>query len=147
MFISRFAASAQWACGLNRHNESGLKVAAWLQSRPEVLRVMHPSLPDDPGHALWQRDFTGASGLFGFVLDINEEKPLAAFVDDLKFYGMGASWGGFESLILPNQPENSRTATEWNTGGQSMRIHIGLEDPDDLIADLEAGFDRMNKAR
>ena len=132
---------------LNRHNASALKVATWLQNRPEVLRVMHPGLSDDPGHALWQRDFTGASGLFGFVLDIAEEKPLAAFVDDLQFYGMGASWGGFESLILPTQPENSRTATKWDAGGQTMRIHIGLEDPDDLINDLEAGFNRMNKAR
>ncbi len=132
---------------LRRHHDSGLKLANWLQKRPEVLRVMHPGLPDDPGHALWKRDFTGASGLFGFVLDISDEKPLAAFVDDLRYFGMGASWGGFESLILPNQPENFRTATEWNPGGQTMRLHVGLEDPDDLIADLEAGFERMNKAR
>ena len=132
---------------LLRHHESGLKLANWLQKRPEVLRVMHPGLPDDPGHALWKRDFTGASGLFGFVLDIVDETALAAFVDDLQFFGMGASWGGFESLILPVQPENVRTATEWNPGGQTMRVHIGLEDPDDLVADLEAGFDRMNQAR
>ena len=132
---------------LMRHYESGLKLANWLQERPEVLRVMHPGLPDDPGHALWKRDFTGASGLFGFVLDISGEVPLAAFVDDLKYFGMGASWGGFESLILPTQPEKSRTATEWSPGGQAMRIHIGLEDPEDLIADLAAGFKRMNNAR
>ncbi len=132
---------------LLRHHESGLKLANWLQKRPEVLRVMHPGLPDDPGHALWKRDFTGASGLFGFVLDIVDETALAAFVDDLRFFGMGASWGGFESLILPVQPENVRTATEWNPGGQTIRVHIGLEDPDDLVADLEAGFDRMNQAR
>jgi cystathionine beta-lyase len=132
---------------LMRHHDSGLMLANWLQERPEVLRVMHPGLPDDPGHELWRRDFTGASGLFGFVLDIADEKPLAAFVDELHYFGMGASWGGFESLILPAQPENFRTATEWNPGGQTMRLHVGLEDPDDLIADLEAGFERMNQAR
>lgn len=130
---------------LNRHNDSGLKVATWLKNRPEVLRVMHPGLPDDPSHELWKRDFTGASGLFGFILNINGEEPLAAFVDNLQYFGMGASWGGFESLILPTNPENVRTATKWKVGGQTMRIHIGLEDPEDLIEDLEAGFQRIHK--
>ena len=130
---------------LMRHYENGLKLATWLNDRPEISRVMHPALPDDPGHAIWKRDFTGASGLFGFVIKNIGEKALAAFVNDLKYFGMGASWGGFESLILPTQPENSRTVTEWNPDGQSMRIHVGLEDPDDLIADLEAGFERIRE--
>ena len=129
-----------------RHHESGLAIARWLQERSEVIRVMHPGLPQDPGHELWKRDFTGASGLFGFVLENPDPVKAAALVDDLKFYGMGSSWGGFESLLIPAAPEKNRTATEWAPGGFTMRIHVGLEDVDDLIADLDAGFDRYNKA-
>lgn len=128
---------------LKQHHESGLKVAAWLKSRPEVLKIMHPAMPGDSGYAFWSRDFTGASGLFGFVIKAVERTKLAAMLDGLKLFGMGASWGGYESLLIPTNPASLRTATQWNPGGQSMRIHVGLEDPDELIADLALGFERM----
>jgi cystathionine beta-lyase len=131
---------------MDRHHESGIKVAQWLQSRPEVSRVMHPALPDDPGHEIWKRDFTGASGLFGFVLRESDTNKIAAMMDHMELHGMGSSWGGYESLLIPSWPERSRTASEWETEGQCMRIHVGLEDTDDLIADLAAGLERMNKA-
>jgi cystathionine beta-lyase len=126
---------------LARHMETGLLLATWLKSRPEVARVIHPALPGDPGHAIWLRDFTGASGLFGFELKPVSTKAVAALVDGLELYGIGASWGGFESLILPAEP--IRTATEWSPAGPVLRVHAGLEDPDDLIADLARGFERM----
>lgn len=129
---------------LPRHYENGLRIAEWLLRRPEVAKVMHPALPGDPGHATWKRDFTGASGLFGFVLKAKERARVAAMLDGMTLFGMGASWGGFESLLIPTWPEQNRTATKWQTEGQTMRIHIGLEDPDDLIADLDAGFARLN---
>ncbi len=132
------------AVRLTRHYENGLRIAEWLATRPEVLRVMHPALPDDPGHVLWQRDFTGASGLFGFVLNTTDQTRIAAMLDGMKLFGMGFSWGGFESLIVPTWPERYRTATEWKPGGQTLRLHVGLEDPDDLISDLEQAFDRLN---
>jgi cystathionine beta-lyase len=124
-----------------RHHETGLKIARWLQTRPEVARVLHPALPGDPGHAIWKRDFTGACGLFAFVLKKVPEPALAAMLDGLELYGMGASWGGFESLILPSEP--ARTATKWEPEGPLLRVHAGLEDPDDLIADLARGFERL----
>ena len=135
---------------LARHWENGLEVADWLSGRPEVVEVLHPALPGDPGHALWKRDFRGAASLFGFTLApaLDSEAHLAAFLDGLELFGMGASWGGFESLILPSNPR--RRAVPWprpgRAEGQLMRIHIGLEDPADLIADLEAGFERMARA-
>lgn len=128
---------------LRQHYESGMKVANWLKSHPDVLRVLHPALPDDPGHELWKRDFTGASGLFGFVMKQQERPALARMMDDLNLFGMGFSWGGFESLLIPSNPAHYRSATKWDAGGQTMRIHVGLEDPDDLIADLDAGFARL----
>ncbi len=131
---------------MNRHHESGLKIARWMQSRPEIAQVMHPGLPQDPGHEIWKRDFTGASGLFGFVLKEGEQKKVAAMMDDLELHGMGSSWGGYESLLIPSWPERSRTASAWEATGQTMRIHVGLEDVDDLIADLEAGLERLNAA-
>ncbi len=131
---------------LQRHQENGLRVARWLAARPEVRRVMHPALEDDPGHALWRRDFTGACSLFGFVLASDDRGALAALLDGMKYHGMGASWGGFESLLIPTWPSKSRSATTWQEPGQTMRIHVGLEDPDDLIADLEAGLERLRKA-
>lgn len=131
---------------LQRHQENGLRVARWLAARPEVRRVMHPALGDDPGHALWRRDFTGACSLFGFVLASDDRGALAALLDGMKYHGMGASWGGFESLLIPTWPSKSRSATTWQEPGQTMRIHVGLEDPDDLIADLEAGLERLRKA-
>lgn len=128
---------------LRQHHESGLKVAQWLQTRPEVKRVLHPALPDDPGHAIWKRDFIGASGLFSFILKPVTKPQLANMVDNMDLFGMGFSWGGFESLILPSDPKNIRTATKWDEDGQLIRLHIGLEDTDDLISDLEAGFARL----
>ena len=128
---------------LRQHQETGLTLARWLQQRQEVQRVMHPALPDDPGHVLWKRDFTGACGLFGAVLQDYPKKAVDAMLDGLDHYGMGGSWGGFESLILPTNPAAIRTATTWDPGGPSIRIHAGLEDPDDLIADLERGLERL----
>lgn len=131
---------------LSRHEENALKVARWLEGRPEVARVLFPALPEDPGHALWQRDFSGASGLFGIVLHPVPKAAVAAMLDGLDLFGMGASWGGFESLILPAHPEKLRTATTWDAPGPVLRLHVGLEDPADLVADLDAGFDRLNAA-
>jgi cystathionine beta-lyase len=134
------------ATRLERHHRSGLVVAEWLRARPEVERVMHPALPDDPGHALWKRDFLGSSGLFGFVLRPCSRTQLAAMLDPMELFGMGASWGGYESLLIPTDPASIRTATSWAPGGQTMRIHVGLEDPADLIGELEAGLRRLAAA-
>ena len=131
---------------LERHHISGLKIARWLAARPEVLRVMHPALESDPGHAIWKRDFTGASGLFSIVLKPIDQKKVYAFMDALTLFGMGYSWGGFESLVISFDCNEYRTATTWNPGGPTLRIHIGLEDTGDLIADLERGFAVMAKA-
>ena len=131
---------------LRQHHENGLVLARWLRDRPEVDRVLHPALPDDPGHALWKRDFTGACGLFGVVLRPAPEAAVAAMLDGMELFSMGASWGGFESLILPTNPAAIRTATTWDRG-PTIRIHAGLEDTGDLIADLERGFERLNAAR
>ena len=128
---------------LARHQQSGLELARWLGSRPEVARVLHPALPSDPGHALWKRDFTGASGLFAIILKPAPHAGLAAMLDGLRLFGMGYSWGGFESLILPFNPSAYRTATTWQAEGPALRLHVGLEDLDDLKADLDAGFARL----
>ena len=128
---------------LERHQASGLELASWLQRRPEVARVLHPALPSDPGHALWKRDFTGSSGLFAIVLKPVSHQAVAAMLDGLELFGMGYSWGGFESLILPFDPSAYRTATTWPEQGPALRLHVGLEDVDDLKADLEAGFARL----
>lgn len=125
---------------LERHMVSGIQVAKWLQTRPEVLRVLHPALPDDPGHEIWKRDFDGACGLFSFILKPEYEKKIAAFFDSLALFGMGYSWGGFESLAIPFNCASYRTATTWNPGGPAVRLHIGLEDQDDLIEDLAGGL-------
>jgi len=131
---------------LKQHWETGLKLASWLQTRPEVQRVLYPALPDDPGHKLWKRDFLGASGLFGVVLKPVAKAGVDAMLNGLELYGMGASWGGYESLILPTHPETNRTATTWAPGGPTLRIHAGLENADDLIDDLKQGFERMRRA-
>jgi cysteine-S-conjugate beta-lyase len=128
---------------LARHHISGLAIASWLAAHPCVARVMHPALPADPGHTIWKRDFIGASGLFGIVLKPVCQTALAAMLDGLRLFGMGYSWGGFESLIIPFDPTSYRTATAWPAQGQALRIHIGLENIDDLKADLDAGFDRL----
>jgi len=133
------------AVRLKRHWETGIRLAEWVARQPEVERVLHPALPSDPGHALWKRDFSGASGLFGVVLKPVEEKAFAALVDGLELFGLGASWGGFESLVMPTHPEELRSATNWPHPGPCFRIHAGLEDPDDLLADLTAGFARLRK--
>jgi cystathionine beta-lyase len=125
---------------LDRHYQSGLAVARWLEGRPEVLRLLHPALPSHSGHALWKRDFTGASGLFSMVLKPVPKKAYHAFVNTLELFGIGASWGGYESLAIPFDCTPLRTATRWEPGGPTVRFHIGLEAVEDLIADLERGF-------
>lgn len=132
------------AARMPRHQETGLKLAHWLKSRPEVERVLHPALPDCPGHELWTRDFTGASGLFTVVFKEFPKKGVEAMLDNLDLFGMGFSWGGYESLILPVYPSKMRSATTWTHPGPAVRVHAGLEDPDDLIADLAAGIARLN---
>jgi cystathionine beta-lyase len=134
------------ALRLARHEASALQVARWLDGRPEVARVLHPALPHDPGHDIWRRDFTGASGLFGAVFKPCPKAAVDAFLNATELFEMGYSWGGFESLIIPTDPAKGRTATAWTEPGPSVRIHIGLEDPDDLIADLEQSFARMAAA-
>jgi cystathionine beta-lyase len=134
------------AVRLARHHESGIKVARWLAQRPEVLRVLHPALESDPGHALWKRDFSGASGLFSIVLKPCAERAVHAFMNDLTLFGMGFSWGGFESLVIAFDCAEYRTATKWAPGGPTLRFHIGLEDPGDLVVDLEHGFAAMKAA-
>ena len=129
------------AVRLKQHQETGLKLARWLKGRPEVARILHPALPDDPGHALWKRDFSGACGLFGVVLKPVPEAAVAAFVDGLRHFGIGYSWGGFESLIVPAHIK--RTARPFHAEGPVLRIHAGLEDAGDLIADLEQGLERL----
>lgn len=133
------------AVRLQRHQESALTIADWLKGRSEVAEVMHPGLPHDPGHAIWKRDFTGSSGLFSIVLKTASLAGISAMLDHLELFGMGHSWGGYESLILPIDPRPSRTATKWNYSGLTLRLHIGLEHPDDLKADLAAGFERLAK--
>jgi cystathionine beta-lyase len=135
------------AVRLARHNESGLRVARWLRDRPEVLRVLHPALESDPGHKIWKRDFSGACGLFSIALKPTSEKSVLAFMNELALFGMGFSWGGFESLVILFDCSEYRTATQWAPGGPTLRFHIGLEDPGDLIADLEAGFAAMATAK
>jgi cystathionine beta-lyase len=131
---------------LARHQDSAFAIARWLRSRPEVRRVLHPGLPDDPGHAIWRRDFTGASGLFSLVLEPVPEKAVHAFLDALELFGMGFSWGGYESLVIMFDCAEYRTATTWNPGGPTLRLHIGLESVTDLIADLENGFAALRAA-
>jgi cystathionine beta-lyase len=130
------------------HSEaSALELARWLATRPEVKRVLHPALPGDPGHAIWRRDFGGASGLFAMLLHKVPRPALAAMLDGLEFFGIGVSWGGYESLILPVDPMPLRTATRWTDEGTLVRIYAGLEDPRDLAADLASGFERLAAAR
>jgi cysteine-S-conjugate beta-lyase len=128
---------------LAQHQQSGLAVARWLEARPEVLRVLHPALPAHPGHAIWKRDFTGACGLFSVVFKPVPDKAVHAFLNALTLYGIGASWGGYESLAIPFNCKPIRTASAWAPGGPTVRLHIGLEAVSDLIADLERGFAAM----
>jgi len=131
---------------LERHQQSALAVARWLAARPEVARVLHPALESDPGHAIWQRDFTGASGLFSIELKPVPQGAVLAFLDALQLFGMGYSWGGFESLIILFDASEYRSATGWAPAGPTLRIHVGLEDVGDLTADLGQAFAAMAKA-
>jgi len=132
------------AVRLKQHWKAGVALAEWIARQPEVERVLHPALPGDPGHAIWKRDFTGACGLFGVVLKEGiTERALSSMIDGLELYGIGSSWGGFESLIVPFDPRETRTATKWPHKGPCFRIHAGLENEEDLLADLEAGFKRL----
>jgi cysteine-S-conjugate beta-lyase len=134
------------AVRLAQHYRSGLEMARWLTTRPEVVRVLHPALEDHPGHAIWKRDFTGASGLFSIVLKPKPQAAVDAMLDSLKLFGMGFSWGGFESLAIPFDCTDYRTATAWAPGGPTLRLHIGLENVDDLKDDLDRGFAVFNAA-
>ncbi len=131
---------------LARHGQSALDMARWFADRPEVLRVLHPALESDPGHRIWKRDFLGSSGLFSLVLRPVPEAAVHAFLNELTLFGMGYSWGGFESLVIPFDCSSYRTATTWAPGGPALRFHIGLEEVADLKADLERGFRRMAEA-
>src|SRR6202521_2978467 len=134
------------AVRLAQHYKSGLEMARWLAARPEVVRVLHPALESDPGHAIWKRDFTGASGLFSIILKPAPQKAVDALLDAVELFGMGYSWGGFESLVIPFDCAPYRTATDWAPGGPALRLHIGLENVEDLKADLERGFEAFNAA-
>ena len=131
---------------LAQHHRSGLEMARWLAARPEVIDVLHPALESHPGHAIWKRDFTGASGLFSIVLQPRPQAAVDAMLDTLTLFGMGYSWGGFESLAIPFDCASYRTATRWAPGGPTLRLHIGLENVEDLKADLERGFAAFNAA-
>jgi len=130
------------AVRLDRHEASALRIAEWLKARPEVARVLHPALPDCPGHEHFVRDFKGGTGLFSFILNGGTEASRAALIDGLEHFGIGYSWGGFESLAIPVDPQRYRSVTQWTAEGPAVRLQIGLEDADDLIADLEAGLAR-----
>jgi cystathionine beta-lyase len=132
---------------LRESGHNALEIARWLQTRPEVKRVLHPALPDHPGHDLWKRDFLGSSGLFSVVLNPVSDTAVAAMLDGMELFGLGFSWGGYESLIIPFDCTSNRTATRWAPGGPTLRLQVGLEDPEDLKADLAAGFARLLEAR
>ena len=131
---------------LREAERQGLAMAHWLKARPEVARVLHPAFPDCPGHANWQRDFRGSSGLFSIVLEPVSQNAIAAMLDGLDLFGMGYSWGGYESLVVPFDCSPYRTATPWQPGGPALRFSIGLEDLGDLQTDLDAGFARLRAA-
>ncbi len=126
---------------LERHGASGLALAAWLRDRPEVTQVLHPALPGAPGHDIWKRDFTGACGLFSFVLEPGAPKAVDAFLDALELFGLGYSWGGFESLAIPCDPQFPVRSSPPKFSGPLIRLHVGLEDVDDLRADVERALD------
>ena len=128
---------------LKQHEDSALKLAHWLKERPEVGVVLHPALPDCPGHEIWKRDFKGSSGLFSFELKGASKENRAAFIDSLELFGIGFSWGGYESLVMPVDPY--RTVSK-PPAPNLVRLHVGLEDPDDLIADLAAAFDQAGRS-
>ncbi len=132
---------------LKQHMASGLELAVWLEQRPEIAEVMHVGLPSNPGYEIWKRDFKGSSGLFSVILNPVSEDCVAAFLDELTLFGLGYSWGGFESLAIPFDPSTYRSISEWKDKGPALRFHIGLENSADLIADLEAGFRKLAECR
>ncbi len=132
---------------LREAERQGLALATWLAARPEVSRVLHPALPDHPGHAIWQRDFSGSSGLFSVILKPASREAVAAMLDHLELFGLGYSWGGYESLVIPFDCRAYRSATEWNPEGPALRFSVGLEDIEDLKADLDRGFARLRDGR
>ena len=134
------------AVRLRQHEASALEVALWLKDQPQVAAVLHPALPDCPGHECWARDFSGSTGLFSFVLRGGDDAARTRFIEGLELFGLGYSWGGYESLVVPADPERIRTATTWRSHGPLVRLHIGLEDPKDLIEDLAAGLDRYGES-
>jgi len=130
---------------LKEHERQALDLARWLAARPEVDRVLHPALESDPGYSIWRRDFKGSTGLFSVVLKPAPDDAVAAMLDGLELFGMGFSWGGFESLVIPFDCATYRSATEWRPAGPALRFHVGFEDLDDLKADLDAGFARLRE--
>jgi cystathionine beta-lyase len=131
---------------LREAERQGLALANWLATRPEVSRVLHPALPDHPGHAIWRRDFSGSSGLFSVILKPASREAVAAMLDHLELFGLGYSWGGYESLVIPFDCRPYRTATRWSPEGPALRFSVGLEDIEDLKADIDRGFARLRAA-
>jgi cystathionine beta-lyase len=131
---------------LREAQTQGLALARWLAARPEVKEVLHPALPTHRGHAIWKRDFLGSSGLFSVILNPVPEAAIAAMLDGLELFGMGYSWGGYESLVIPFDCSTYRTATQWAPGGPALRFQVGLENMEDLFADLGRGFGRLGNA-
>jgi cystathionine beta-lyase len=131
---------------LREAERQGLTLATWLAGRPEVSRVLHPALPGDPGHAIWQRDFLGSSGLFSVILKPASREAVAAMLDHLELFGLGYSWGGYESLVIPFDCRTYRSATRWDPEGPALRFSVGLEDIEDLKTDLDRGFARLRAA-
>ena len=128
---------------IRRQSDSALQIATWLAQQPGISRVLYPPLPEDPGHALWKRDFTGAASLFGIALETTDKTAVARMVDNLALFEIGSSWGGYESLVTLYDMPVARDVVPWVETPFLLRMHIGLEDPADLIADLEAGLDRL----
>ncbi|MCB1591490.1 MAG: cystathionine beta-lyase [Alphaproteobacteria bacterium] len=130
---------------MKQNAQNALKVAQWLEKRPEIKRVYYPALKNDPNHKLWKRDFSGANGLIAILLKEAPKKAVSQFVNNLNLFPIGSSWGGYESLLQPQALENCRSAVPWTERGACLRLQIGLEDPEDLIADLQQAFERFNK--
>jgi len=131
---------------LREAERQGLALANWLAARPEVSRVLHPALAQHPGYEIWRRDFLGSSGLFSVILKPASREAVAAMLDHLELFGLGYSWGGYESLVIPFDCRTYRTATQWNPEGPALRFSVGLEDIEDLEADLDRGFARLRAA-